>query len=112
MMSYVYIALAGIWPLIGYFGAGGALLVACLAAAWFSPVFKKEFLWGAGVIGAFLIAFATGVVTGEKRVRAQWTASVERTLAQGDKAHAGAVRDVARKSARGMRDNPDRYRRD
>jgi hypothetical protein len=56
-MSAIYIALAGIMPLIAYFGAGSVLVLGLLAAAWFSPVFKKEFLWSAMVVGAFMAAF-------------------------------------------------------
>ncbi|MBO4228003.1 hypothetical protein [Bradyrhizobium neotropicale] len=98
--SWLHIAIAGIWPLIGYFGAGGTLLVGLLAAAWFSPVFKKEFLWAAGVVGAFMIAFTMGVVTGEKHVRAQWDAANAVAIDKANKAQADAVRTVRRKPSR------------
>lgn len=109
--SWMLIALAGIWPTIGYFSAGTGLLAALLAAAWFSPVFKKEFLWGAGVVGAFLFAFGFGVVTGEKRVRAQWTASIQETVKQGNKARKRAERYVARKPLDRVQ-GTDRFDRD
>ena len=42
---------AGIWPLLWHFGLGGVIVIGLLAAAYFSPVFKKDFLWSS----AFLV---------------------------------------------------------
>ena len=109
--SWLLVGLAGVWPMIGTFGTGTAILAGLLAAAWFSPVFKKEFLWGAAGVGGGLFLLATGVAIGEKRVRAQWQASVEATIKQGEKARTRAVRDVARRPAGGVRPT-DRFDRD
>ena len=110
--SWLSIALAGIWPLIGYFSAGGGLLAALIAAAIFSPVFKKEFAWAAAVVGCFLIAFTTGVVTGEQRVRAQWAAAEKAAMEQADKARSDAVRTVGGKPAKRVSNDRDIYNRD
>lgn len=110
--TFIWIALAGIWPILWHMGAGVLLMLGLLAAAWFSPVFKKTFLSLGIAVGAFLIGFTTGVVDGDRRVRAQWTAATTAALQQGDQARSGAVRDIKRKPAKWLRDHPDRYRRD
>lgn len=110
--DFVWVSMAGIWPLIGYFSAGGGLLIGLLAAAWFSPVFKKEFVWAAAVVAAFMVAFTAGVVNGEKRIRAQWDQARSNTIDNAKKARAGAIRDVARKPSRWLPNHRDRYDRD
>lgn len=110
MVDWLSIATAGLWGEVWKYGLGGALIVGCLAAAWFSPVFKKEFLWGAAVIGAFMIAFAIGVSAGEKRVQAKWDAAVKVAVSKGKKARAGAVADVRRAGPGRVRS--DRFDRD
>lgn len=115
-MSYVWVALAGIWPLIAYFGAGAGLVLGLIAAAWFSPIFKKELAWAAAVVAAFMAAFTLGVVNGEQRVRAQWMAAEENSVRQAEEARKDAERTVKssapRKRSRWLPDNPDRYDRD
>jgi hypothetical protein len=96
-MSAIYIALAGIMPLIAYFGAGSVLVLGLLAAAWFSPVFKKEFLWSAMVVGAFMAAFTLGVMNGEQRVRAQWETANKIGVEEAKKSYQDAVRTVRSK---------------
>jgi hypothetical protein len=112
IMGAIGVALAGIWPMIGYFGGGGALFVGLLAAAWFSPVFKKEFVWAAAVVAAFMAAFTFGVVTGEQRIRAQWMAAETNAIKAGSEARKSAERTVARKPSRWMRNDRDSYNRD
>jgi hypothetical protein len=116
MMSFIpslmWVGLAGIWPLIGYFGAGSGLFFGLLAAAWFSPVFKKEFVWAAVVVAAFMAAFTLGVVNGEQRVRAQWTAAEENTVQQAKDARKSAERSVARKPSKWVRHKRDPDLRD
>jgi Na+/glutamate symporter len=111
-MNYVWVGLAGIWPLIGYFAGGGTLVAGLLAAAWFSPIFKKELIWAAAVVAAFMAAFTLGVVNGEQRVRAQWTAAEENSIKRAEDARKDAERTVARKPSRWMRNNRDAYNRD
>jgi hypothetical protein len=111
-MSAIYIALAGIMPLIAYFGTGSAIMLGLFAAAWFSPVFKKEFLWAGLVVAAFMAAFTIGVYNGEQRVRAQWNAAEQHTIKNADKARKDAERSVARKPSRWLPNNRDAYDRD
>ncbi|WP_074448560.1 hypothetical protein [Bradyrhizobium yuanmingense] len=109
-MSTIYIALAGIMPLIAYFGTGSVVMLGLFAAAWFSPVFKKEFLWAGLVVAAFMAAFTIGVYNGEQRVRAQWNAANNFGASEAKKAREDAVRTVRRKSAGGVqthRRDPD-----
>lgn len=56
-MSYLH----GVWPLVAHAGSGGLLILGLLAAAYFSPVFKKEFVYAAGAIALALSVFAVGV---------------------------------------------------
>lgn len=53
--------LQGVWPLIAHAGSGGLLIAGLLAAAWFSPVFKKELVYGAIVVAVALFVFGVGV---------------------------------------------------
>lgn len=110
--AYLAYQFAGIWPLITSYGIGGLLILACLAAARFSPVFKTHFLWAAAVILAVMVTFTMGVSTGEKRVQAQWDVAKANSLNVGKKARADAVRDVARKPYRWLPAHKDKYDRD
>lgn len=57
MMQYIQ----GVWPLIAHAGSGGLLIAGLLAAAWFSPVFKKEFVYAAVVVAVALTVYGVGV---------------------------------------------------
>jgi hypothetical protein len=98
--AYLSYQFAGIWPLVTSYGIGGLLILACLAAAWFSPIFKTHFLWAAAVIVAVMFTFTMGVSAGEKRVQAQWDVAKGNSLKVGTKARVDGVRDAARTSAR------------
>lgn len=50
-----------VWPFIQHAGGASALIVGLLAAAWFSPVFKKDFIYGAVVVAVLLFAYGVGV---------------------------------------------------
>lgn len=110
--AYLAYQFAGLWALLWHFGLGAVLAAGCLAAAYFSPVFKKDFLWAAAVIVAIMISTAIGVTLGEKRVQAQWDVARANTLADTKKARADAVRDVARKPSRWVRNHRDPDLRD
>lgn len=53
--------LQSILPFIEHAGGGGALIVGLLAAAYFSPVFKKEFVYAALVVAVALFIYGVGV---------------------------------------------------
>lgn len=110
--GYLSYQFAGLWALVWHFGLGGVLAIGCFAAAYFSPVFKKDFLWAGAVIVFIMISTAIGVSLGEKRIQAQWDVAKANSLDTGKKARAGAVRDVARKPSRWLPNKRDGYDRD
>lgn len=99
-------AFAGLWAEVWRFGLGFGIMILLFAAAYISPIGKKWFLRVGVAVGIFMIAFTTGVVVGEKRVRAQWAVAEERALQTAEDARASAERSVARKSSRGVRTQP------
>ena len=64
-------ALAGTWNLIWHWGLGLGLMGLCIVAAIFLPVFKKDFIYCAVIIGVFLLAMAIGTRDAAKRSAAQ-----------------------------------------
>ncbi len=64
-------AFAGAWSLIWHWGGGVALIIGLLALAYFSPLYKKYFLYGAGVVTLCLVAYGVGIADEAKRVHAQ-----------------------------------------
>ncbi len=112
MAAYLTYQFAGLWALAWHFGLGGILVIGCLAAAWFSPIFKKDFLWAAAVIAAIMVSTAIGVNLGEKRIQAQWDVARANSLAVGKKARADGVRDAARKPSRWLSNKRDPDLRD
>jgi len=54
-------AFAGLWSMIWHFGVGIGLVILLLAAAYFSPIGKKEFIYAAVVVLAFLGGETMGV---------------------------------------------------
>lgn len=110
--NYVVYEAAGLWAMVWEYGLGAVLILICLAAAYFSPFGKKDFLYAAGVIAILMISFTAGVSTGEKRIQAQWDAARVITNEAAKQARAGALRDVARKPSRWLSNKPDPLNRD
>lgn len=110
--NYIAYELAGAWPIIWHFGLAGILIAGFLAAAYFSPFFKKDFVYAAVVVAVFSIAVSVGVSLGEKRVQAQWDEARANAVEAGKKAHDGAVSDVARKPSRWLPAHKDKFNRD
>lgn len=111
-MTWLQYELSGLVPLIAAYGLGGIAVVVLLAAAWFSPVFKQQFLWGAVVIAALMFVFSIGVIKGEKRVQAEWDSAKLISEGRAKKARADAERDVARKPSKWLPNHRDTYDRD
>lgn len=111
-MDYLHIATAGLLGLIAQFGLGVGLIIACLAGAWLSPIFKKDFVWAAIVIAAITATFSIGVLSGERRTQAQWDAASEVALQNAKQARVDAVRTVHRKPSRWLPNHADGYDRD
>lgn len=98
-------ALAGLWGEVWRFGLGYGVCILLAVAAYLSPVFRKQLAFASVAVGIFMIAFTSGVITGEKRVRAQWMAAEELTLKANEAARANAERTVGRKSSGRVRDD-------
>ena len=64
---------AGTWDLIWHWGIGVGLLACFILAAIFSPVFKRDFVYCAIVVGVFLLAMYIGTRDEAKRVAGQQT---------------------------------------
>ena len=70
-MFLVHEALAGAWALVWHWGAGAALVIFCLAAAYFSPLYKKWFLSAAGIGILCLVLYGSGIADQHAREAAQ-----------------------------------------
>jgi hypothetical protein len=110
--NYIVFQLAGIWTLLLGYGIGVTLFACFLAAAYFSPVFKKDFFWAAVGVALFMAGYIIGVPQGEKRVQAQWDFARSATVKKAKEARAGAIRDVARKPSKWLPNHRDIYDRD
>lgn len=110
--AYFAYQFAGLWALLWQFGVLGVLAIGCFAAAYFSPIFKKDFIWAGVVFVSIIATLATGVSLGEKRVHAQWDAARASTLENAKVARTSAVRSVARKPSRFLPARKDPYLRD
>lgn len=110
--NYALFQLAGVWTILIGYGTGAVLIVGFLAAAHFSPVFKKDFLWAAVVVAVYMAGYLIGVHQGEKRVQAQWDFARSATIAKSKKARLNAEHSVDRKPSRWMSNNRDVYDRD
>ena len=112
IMMFLKYQFAGIWPLLWHFGLGGVLVIGLLAAAYFSPVFKKDFLWAAALVVVIIISTAIGVTLGERRIQAQWDQASANAVENAKEARTGAIADVARKPHRWLPNKSDRFNRD
>ena len=64
-------AFAGAWALVWHWGAGVAVILMCLAAAYFSPLYKKYFLWTAAIVALGLVSYGSGIADQHMREVAQ-----------------------------------------
>lgn len=113
MISFIFQqAVAGLWAEVWRFGLGFGLMILCFAAAYVSPIWKRYFVWAGVVIGIFMFAFTTGVIIGERRVRAQWFVAEQAAIERGNQARSDAERTVRRKPAGRLRNDGDIYNRD
>lgn len=67
MLTSLEVWFKGIWPFILHGGTGVTLITVLLGAAYFSPVFKKDFIWAAAVVAVLLFAYGVGVHDEAKR---------------------------------------------
>lgn len=70
-MFIVQEAFAGAWSLVWHWGAGVAIVILCLAAAYFSPLYKIWFLGAAGIVALCLVSYGVGIADQEARCKAE-----------------------------------------
>ena len=56
----------GLWSMVWHWGIGIGLVILLCGAAWFSPVFKKDFVYCA-ILVAVCLAYGTLLVQDEKK---------------------------------------------
>ncbi len=61
LTTVVELFFAGIWGMVFHWGLGIGLIVLFLAAAYFSPIGKKDLIYCATIIAVFLVAEAVGI---------------------------------------------------
>jgi hypothetical protein len=70
-MLAIHLLLAGMWEMVWQWGIGVGLLILCLAGAFFSPLFKKDFLYAALIIVVALFFMSLGVAQERSHCTAQ-----------------------------------------
>jgi hypothetical protein len=97
----------GLSPLIWHYGVGGVIVLACLAWAYFMPMFKKTALWVALAVIVGLVMYTAGVNNEISRQKAK-EANAGRTIKKAkDAAHNRVITDTTGRLLLG-----DRYNRD
>ena len=61
LTTAVELFFAGIWTMVWHWGIGIGLIVLFLAAAYFSPIGKKDLVYCAVIVVVFLVAEAVGI---------------------------------------------------
>jgi hypothetical protein len=89
---------------VAWLGIGGAIIAACLAAAYFLPPFRRLALSAAGGVAAVLAIYAKGASDAKRREQAKQQAVEKKAVDAGTRARADAERDAAG----GVRDGYDR----
>jgi hypothetical protein len=89
---------------VAWLGIGGAIIAACLAAAYFLPPFRKLALSVAAGVAGFLAIYAKGASDAKRREREKQQAAEKRAVQSGQRDRAAAERDAAG----GVRDGYDR----
>lgn len=79
MDQTIQLFFAGMWDMVWHYGLGIGLIILCVAGAFFSPLFKKDFLYAAVVI-AVAMAFETMGVREEKVHCDAQQAVIEKTV--------------------------------
>lgn len=62
---------AGLWPLVWHWGVGAGLIILCGVGAYFSPLYKKDFIYAAIIVAIALFFEAVGIHDEQGRVAAQ-----------------------------------------
>lgn len=65
----------GLWPLVSHITGAGLVIAGLIAAAVFSPVFKREFAYAAAAVALGLFVYTVGVRDEKHRRDAQEAAA-------------------------------------
>lgn len=99
MQFTIDLFLGGLWSMVWHWGIGIGLIILLCAAAYFSPVFKKDFLYAALLVIVALFFEAVGIHDERARVAAQ-----EKLIGQ---KVTSVVKDTTTPVSRGERDPYD-----
>jgi hypothetical protein len=89
---------------VAWLGIGGAIIAACLAAAYFLPPFRNLALSAAGTVAAVLAIYAKGASDAKRTEEEKRRDAEKNAIATGQADRAAAERDAAG----GVRDGYDR----
>ena len=89
---------AGAFSLIFHWGAAVAIIILCLLAAYFSPIYKAYFLYAAGGVAMLLFAYGAGVADESHRCQIQNAIATQHINAVVDKAVSHTKTKKARKA--------------
>ena len=96
LTTAVELFFAGIWGMVLHWGIGVGLIVLFLAAAYFSPIGKKDLVYCAVIVVVFLVAEAIGIHDEKVHRDAQdkvITTAVSKTVAKTQTEKAKARKD-------------------
>lgn len=82
-----------LWPFVEHAGGASALIVALLAAAYFSPVFKVDFVWAAVAVAILLFSYSVGVRDEHRKWDARAAAITKQVHDAVVKAHKTGTKD-------------------
>ena len=111
MIDWITLQFAGLWPLVGMFGFSSIGVLALLGAAWFSPVFKKEIMFAAGVLATALVVYGIGVKHGQDHIQQRWDTAERLNVEKGERDRAAIERAPLPDSVRNDRYNRDHQKR-
>ena len=98
-MFALHMATAGLGALVLAYGLVTVGIIGLLAAAYFSPILKKDFLYAAACLFISASVFTVGVHDEKVRCIAQNKVAVANAVAAGNDAHEAALAQVRREMA-------------
>jgi len=77
MTTVVDLFFAGIWGMVWHWGLGIGLIILCAFGAWFSPLYKKDFIYAGIIVIVALCCEAIGIHDEKAHIAAQQQALVD-----------------------------------
>jgi hypothetical protein len=75
-MVVLHLLFAGIWTMVWQWGIGIGLVLLCGAGAFFSPIYKKDFIYAGLIVGVALFFMSLGIAQEKAHCTAQSTVIV------------------------------------